>query len=181
MRILAISGSLRAASANTGLIEALALVASSGTEVVVYRDLGALPPFNPDLDDDTPPAAVLELRRQIGLCDGLVICSPEYAHGVAGTMKNALDWLVASLEFAGTPVALINASPHSEFAQPQMRETLVVMSGDVVDAASLTIPLQGGKMTPAQIAAEPAMAARLRAALDALVDHARKASTSSRA
>ena len=42
-------------------------------------------------------------------------------------MKNALDWLVASLEFAGTPVALINASAASEFAQPQMRETLTVM------------------------------------------------------
>jgi chromate reductase len=181
MRIMAISGSLRAASANASLIEALPFVAPLGIEVVVYRDLGELPHFNPDLDGDVPPAAVLELRRQIGLCDGLVICSPEYAHGVAGTMKNALDWLVASLGFAGTPVALINASPHSEFAQPQMRETLTVMSGEVVDAASLTIPLQGGKMTAAQVAADPEMSASLRAALDALADHARKAATSSRA
>jgi NAD(P)H-dependent FMN reductase len=174
MRILAISGSLRAASANTSLIEALPLVAPPAIEVVVYRGLGDLPPFNPDLDGDDPPAAVLELRRQIGLCDGLVICSPEYAHGVAGTMKNALDWLVASLEFAGTPVALINASPFSEFAQPQMRETLTVMSGEVVDAASLTVPLQGGKMTAPEVAADPDMAAKLRAALDALIDYARK-------
>jgi chromate reductase, NAD(P)H dehydrogenase (quinone) len=181
MRILAISGSLRAASANTGLIEALPLVAPPEVEVVVYRGIGQLPHFNPDLDGDAPPAVVAELRQQIGRCDGLVICSPEYAHGVAGTMKNALDWLVASLEFAGTPVALINASPLSEFAQPQMRETLTVMSGDVVDAASLTIPLQGGKKTAAQIAADPEMSARLRAALAGLVDHARKAATSSRA
>lgn len=168
MRILAISGSLRAASANTRLIEALALVAPADTEVVVWRGLGELPHFNPDLDGDAPPTTVLELRRQIGLCDGLVICSPEYAHGVAGTMKNALDWLVASLEFAGTPVALINASPSSEFAQPQMREILTVMSGEVVDAASLTIPLQGGKMTAAEVAADPAMSAKLRTTLDAL-------------
>ena len=181
MRILAISGSLRAASANTSLIEALPLVTPPAIEVVVYRGLGDLPPFNPDLDGDDPPAAVLELRRQIGSCDGLIICSPEYAHGVAGTMKNALDWLVASLEFAGTPVALINASPFSEFAQPQMRETLTVMSGEVVDAASVTIPLQGGKMTAAEVATDPEMSARLRAALEALVDHARKALTSSRA
>jgi NAD(P)H-dependent FMN reductase len=181
MRILAISGSLRAASANSRLVEALALVAPPGVEVAIYTGLGDLPHFNPDLDGDAPPAAVLELRRQIGLCHGLVICSPEYAHGVAGTMKNALDWLVASLEFAGTPVALINASPFSEFAQPQMRETLTVMSGEVVDAASLTVPLQGGKMTAAEVAADPEMSARLRAALEALVDHARKALTSSRA
>ena len=175
MRILAISGSLRAASGNTRLIEALALVASPDTEVVVWRGVGDLPHFNPDLDGDTPPAGVLELRRQIGLCDGLVICSPEYAHGVAGTMKNALDWLVASLEFAGTPVALINASPSSEFAQSQMRETLTVMSGAVVDAACVTIPLQGGKMTAAEVASNPDMTTKLRAALDALGDYARKA------
>jgi chromate reductase, NAD(P)H dehydrogenase (quinone) len=181
MRILAISGSLRAASANTRLIEAMALVASADTEVVVWRGLGDLPHFNPDLDGDAPPAAVLELRSQIGLCDGLVICSPEYAHGVAGTMKNALDWLVASLEFAGTPVALINASPSSEFAQPQMRETLSVMSGEVVDAACVTIPLQGGKMTAAEVATNPDMATKLRDALNALSDYARKARTSSRA
>jgi chromate reductase len=181
MRILAISGSLRAASANTRLIEALGLVAPPQVEVVIYRGLGKLPHFNPDLDGDAPPAAVLELRRQVGLCDGLVICSPEYAHGVAGTMKNALDWLVASLEFAGTPVALINASPSSEFAQPQMRETLAVMSGEVVDTASVTVPLQGGKQTAAEVAADPDMSAKLRAALSALVDHALKLTTSSRA
>jgi len=174
MRILAISGSLRAASANTRLVEALSLVAPVDIEVVVWGGLGGLPHFNPDLDGDAPPAAVLELRRQIGLCDGLVICSPEYAHGVAGTMKNALDWLVASLEFAGTPVALINASPSSEFAQAQMRETLTVMSAEVVDAACVAIPLQGGKMTAAEVAADPAMSAKLRAALEALADYARK-------
>jgi chromate reductase, NAD(P)H dehydrogenase (quinone) len=175
MRILAISGSLRAASANTRLVEALALVAPADIEVVIWRGLGDLPHFNPDLDGDAPPAAVLELRRQIGLCDGLVICSPEYAHGVAGTMKNALDWLVASLEFAGTPVALINASPSSEFAQPQMRETLSVMSGKVVGAACVTIPLQGGKLTAAEVGANPDMATKLRRALSALSDYARKA------
>lgn len=175
MRVLAISGSLRAASANTRLIEALALLAPAGFEVVIWRGLGDLPHFNPDLDGDAPPAAVIELRREIGLCEGLVICSPEYAHGVAGTMKNALDWLVASLEFAGTPVALINASPSSEYAQPQMRETLTVMSGEVVDAACVTVPLQGGKMTAAEVAADPDMAAKLREALGALSHYARKA------
>jgi chromate reductase len=181
MRILAISGSLRAASANTRLIEALRLVAPARVEVVIWRGLDELPHFNPDLDGDAPPAAVLELRRQIGLCDGLVICSPEYAHGVAGMMKNALDWLVASLEFAGTPVALISASPSSEFAQPQMRETLTVMSGEVVEAASVTVPLQGGKQTAAEVAADPDMSAKLRAALSALADHALRLTTSSRA
>jgi chromate reductase len=129
MRILAMSGSLRTASSNTRLVGAVARLAAPEVEVAIYAGLNGLPHFNPDLDTETPPAAVLELRRQIGLCDGLLICSPEYAHGVAGAMKNALDWLVGSLEFAGTPVALINASPSAKHAQAQMRETLTMMAG----------------------------------------------------
>jgi NAD(P)H-dependent FMN reductase len=166
MRILAISGSLRAASSNTRLIAALRLLAPPGVEVVVYDGLGELPHFNPDLDGDIVPGPA-ELRRQVGLCDGLVICSPEYAHGVAGSMKNALDWLVPSLEFPETPVALINASPHAVHADAHMRETLTLMNAHLVEAASVTIPLQGQPMTPEQIAAHPDLGPRIAAALAA--------------
>jgi chromate reductase len=99
MRILAISGSLRAASSNTAVLQAAAFLAPAGVEIVLYTGLGDLPHFNPDLDTDDPPEVVRALRHEIGQCDGLLICSPEYAHGVAGAMKNALDWLVSSVEF----------------------------------------------------------------------------------
>jgi NAD(P)H-dependent FMN reductase len=168
MRLLAISGSLRAQSSNSRLIEALAHLASPGDQVVIYRGLGSLPHFNPDLDDESPPAPVLDLRREVGLCDALVICSPEYAHGVAGAMKNALDWLVRSLEFSGTPVALINAAPRASHAQSQMRETLLTMDAAFVEAASIAVPIQGGDLSPAEIAAQTEIGAALRAALDAL-------------
>jgi chromate reductase len=168
MRILAISGSLRAASSNTRLIAALRLMAPPGVEVVVYDGLGELPHFNPDLDGDIVPGPA-ELRRQVGLCDGLVICSPEYAHGVAGSMKNALDWLVPSLEFPETPVALINASPHAVHADAHMRETLTLMSARLVEAASVTIPIQGPPLTPDQIAAHPDLGPRIAAALAAFI------------
>lgn len=114
MRILAISGSLRAASANTRLVEALPRVAEPGVEVVVYRRLGDLPLFNPDLEDILPEP-VADLRRAVGAADALVICSLEYAHGVAGAMKNALDWLAPSLEFPGIRAAIINAAPHARW------------------------------------------------------------------
>lgn len=168
MRILAISGSLRAASSNTRLIAALKLLAPPGVEVVVYDGLGDLPHFNPDLDGDLLPGPA-ELRRQVGLCDGLVICSPEYAHGVAGSMKNALDWLVPSLEFPETPVALINASPHAVHADAHMRETLTLMNARLVDTASVTIPVQGPPLTPAEIAAHPDLGPRIAATLAAFV------------
>src|SRR5437764_1175741 len=98
VRILAISGSLRAVSSNTALLRAAAALAPEGVEVELYGGLGDLPHFNPDLDDpdhkDREPAAVTDLRARVRSADGLLIAAPEYAHGVPGAMKNALDWLV---------------------------------------------------------------------------------------
>lgn len=164
MRILAISGSLRAASANTRLVEALPRVAEPGVEVVVYRRLGDLPLFNPDLEDILPEP-VADLRRAVGAADALVICSPEYAHGVAGAMKNALDWLVPSLEFPGIRAAIINAAPHAHHAVAQLRGTLQVMSAQLVDDACVDVPMPGRLEAPAAIAAVADLAEPLRAAL----------------
>lgn len=169
MRILAVSGSLRAGSSNTRIIDALRLLAPPDVEVEVFQGLAGLPAFNPDLEGDDLPPQAADWRRRIGLSDGLVICSPEYAHGVAGAMKNALDWLVPSLEFPGTPVALINASPRAEFADLQMRETLNVMSARLVEEASVAVPLQGARLDASEIAADPVLGGRLAAALQAFV------------
>jgi chromate reductase len=168
MRLLAISGSLRAASSNTAVLQAMAALAPAGVTVELYDGLGALPHFNPDLDAD-PPAPVLDLRARIGACDGLILCSPEYAHGVAGTMKNALDWLVPSLEFPEKPVALINASPRATHAIAHMRETLATMSARIIDEASIAVPLQGRGLDAAGIVADSQLCAMLRTALAAFV------------
>ena len=105
MRLLAISGSLRRASTNTAALEALARLAPESVKVLVYRDLAKLPPFNPDDDvEDRPkPGPVETLRALIGASDAIVIAA-DYAHGLPGALKNALDWLVASETFAGKPV-----------------------------------------------------------------------------
>ena len=66
----------------------------------------------------------------------VLISSPEYAHGVPGMLKNALDWVVGSGEFMEKRVALVNASAVSSFVTEQLRETLTVMMGHVVVAAS---------------------------------------------
>src|SRR5262245_31330281 len=92
IRVLAISGSLRRASSNSALVDAATILAPVGVDVSVFRGLAAIPPFNPDLDADDPPAAVVELRDALDASDALLISSPEYAHGVSGVLKNALDW-----------------------------------------------------------------------------------------
>jgi chromate reductase, NAD(P)H dehydrogenase (quinone) len=165
MRILAISGSLRANSSNTSALQALAMLAPTGIEVVLYEGLGQLPLYNPDLDVAHLPLPVAALRQEIAVADGLVICSPEYAHGIAGALKNALDWLVSGVEFPGKPVAIINTSPRAEHAQAQLREILKTMSALVVEEASIAVPLLGRNLDAAGIAADPLLSADLQRSL----------------
>ena len=169
MRILAISGSLRAGSSNTAALQAAAILAPAGAEIALYTGLGSLPHFNPDLDTDDPPEVVGALRHEIGLCNGILICSPEYAHGVAGSLKNALDWLVRSLEFPEKPIALINTSQRATHAQAQLREILTTMSARLINAASITLPLWGRNLDAAGITSDPALSNQLRTALEYFV------------
>lgn len=143
VRILAISGSLRAKSSNTAVLRAAMQLAPPGMTIDLFEGMAHLPLFNPDLDasDDTLPAEVVALRAKIADYDGLLIACPEYAHGVPGPMKNLLDWLVGSLTFPEKPVALFNAAAHASHAQAQLRETLRMMSGRFVESGSATIPL----------------------------------------
>lgn len=169
LNILAISGSLRQASSNTAVLHAMAGVAPAGVTIVHYCQLGELPWFNPDLDSegDSPPASVGELRALIGRCDGILISSPEYAHGVPGVLKNALDWLVSSLEFPGKPVALINTSPRSTYVHASLIEVLTTMSATLIDDPAFTIPLQGKRLDAAGMLGSPQMAHALSTAMAA--------------
>jgi chromate reductase, NAD(P)H dehydrogenase (quinone) len=168
IHLLAVSGSLRAVSSNTALLRAAIALAHEGVEIRLYGALSELPHFNPDLEADEPPA-VSDLRARVRWADGLLISSPEYAHGVPGAMKNALDWLVGGDEFIYKPVALLNASPRSHHAQESLAETIATMSGRLVPAASIAVPLLGTKLDEAGIVASPELAALIRAALFAFV------------
>jgi NAD(P)H-dependent FMN reductase len=173
VRILGISGSLSAASSNTALLRAVAEVAPAGVEVVLYEGLGGLPHFNPDLDRDLDdprlPAAVRELRARVGEADALLISSPEYAHGVPGSLKNALDWLVGASEMPGKPVALVNASPHAVHAQASLAETLRTMSAAVVPGSPFPVRLAGRGRRLEEVADSSEIREDLRAVLAALV------------
>ncbi len=161
MKILTISGSLRAASSNAAVLDALALLAPPGVQITRYEGLGNLPYFNPDLDTDSPPDLVAEFRRMVGAADGLIFSSPEYAHGIAGTFKNGLDWLVRSLEFPDKPVALINAAPRATHADAQTLEILRTMSARLIERAMLTLPVQGTRLDAQAIAGTATLATPL--------------------
>jgi chromate reductase, NAD(P)H dehydrogenase (quinone) len=166
MRILALSGSLRLASTNTALLAAAAALAPAGVTVEVFDGLGALPHFNPDLEG-AEPAVVRGFHAAVRAADGLLVSAPEYAHGLPGVLKNALDWLVGSTDFPGKPVAIFNASPWATHAPAALREILAVMNARLIDEASVTLPLQGRHLDAAGIQADPAFAAAVRTALAA--------------
>jgi chromate reductase len=167
---LAISGSLRSHSTNTEVLRACAIVAAPSTNVRIFEGLAELPHFNPDLDVEGAilPASVQGLRRDIGDADALIISSPEYAHGVPGALKNALDWLVSAPEMVFKPIGLLNVSPRSTHAFASLAETLRTMSTTLVAEASLELPLTRSMVTAEKIAANPEIAERLQAALAAL-------------
>ena len=168
--LLGISGSLRARSINTEVLRAAALVAPPSVGISLFDGLAELPHFNPDLEAHGAglPAAVLLFRSRVAAADGLLICSPEYAHGVPGALKNALDWLVSGSEIPYKPIGLLNASPRSTHAQASLAETLRTMSTELVSGASIDLPLSGRRLDAAGIAADPALAQLLRSAVEAL-------------
>ena len=172
LRIVAVSGSLRAASKNRALLEAAQLLAPHGVEIALDWSLATLPHYNPDLDtlegSSLPPAAAA-WRTTIAGANGVLISSPEYAHGIPGVLKNALDWLVSSTDFPGKPVALLGASAMSVIAPAQLREILVTMNARFVNEASVTIPVPGAGADAEAIVANPEIAAMLRVAILAFV------------
>lgn len=165
MRFLAISGSLRRVSSNTALLRAAAILAPEGVEVALYEGLGNLPHFNPDLEENEP-APVTVFRKLVQEADGLILSSPEYAHGVPGVLKNALDWLVGGSEFVGKPVVLFNATPPATYAQASLAETVTVMSGRLVREAYVEVPLRGKSLDEKAIAVHPEISTAVRAGLE---------------
>ena len=150
MNFLGLSGSLRAASTNSALIGAMRECAPEGCTLSIYDGLGRLPIFNPD-DEQRPGAEVLRLTAMVVHADGLIIASPEYAHGVPGGLKNALDWLVSGEAAIGKPVMLVHASRRSRISRAALREILKTMSFDVLGGEEVEIALLGKE--PADIAA----------------------------
>ncbi len=138
------------------------------------EQVGRLPPFNPDLDQDgrVPPPAVAAWREALRAADAVLVSSPEYAHGVPGALKNALDWIVSSGELIEKPTALVVAGPGGgRFAREGLRRVLEVIGSRVV--ADATLVLGRSQITPDRRFVDPELAAELRRAVEALAAAAR--------
>ncbi|MGL6343672.1 MAG: NADPH-dependent FMN reductase [Waterburya sp.] len=169
IQIPAVSGSLRSKSSNTAVLQALQKLSPETTKITLYSELAHLPHFNPDLDQKPLPDCILSLRQQIKACDGIVISSPEYAHGVPGSLKNALDWLVSSIEFPGKPVALINTNLRATIASASLTEILTTMSAQIIEPANITLNVAGRGLDVDDIVIDPELSASLKKSLSTFV------------
>lgn len=141
--IFALSGSLRSGSTNSRLIDRFAELAPPGVMVDVYRGLERIPPFNPD-HEQAPNVERDAFVERVRRADALVVSTPEYAHGLPGVLKNALDWLVGTNAFVAKPFTLLRASSRSVHAPAMLIEVLTTMSGLYLEAADVTVDLVRG-------------------------------------
>lgn len=112
IRVMAICGSLQKESSNLALLRAATAMAPADVDVALYDGIRHLPAFDPDVQAAGNPPVVVDFIEQLKTSHGLLIACPEYAHGMPGSLKNALDWLVGSHYLGGIPVAVTASVPH---------------------------------------------------------------------
>lgn len=172
MRIVTLCGSLRARSSNRAILRAYGRLAFSKVIVEHYERVGALPHFNPDLDCEAEslPDEVSAFRKLVGEGDAVIISTPEYVHGLPGSFKNALDWLVSDPAFAGKRVVILHVSRGSTWALDSLREVLKTMSASIVEAAAVSLPLGSNQLDEEAILARGDLRALLMRSIEALLE-----------
>src|SRR5438105_13917871 len=125
IKILAVSGSLRANSSNTLIIKVIEKLVPANIEFVIYQDLGTLPHFDDSVEASQPVSA---WRILLAEADGVLICSPEYAFGIPCSLKNAMDWTVGSGELVNKPLALITAATGGDKAHAAWLQIFTALS-----------------------------------------------------
>jgi len=179
VRLLLVSGSLRAGSTNTALLRTALEVVPTGTDARLYAGLERLPHFNPDDDRELPPVAVRELRAELGWADAVLFSTPEYAGALPGSFKNLLDWAVGGGELSDLPVAWINASgpaapTGAAGAHDSLRTVLGYTGSVIVEEACVRLPVLRQNLGPDGLIAAPDLRGRLASVLGVLIARVRQ-------
>ncbi len=138
-------------------------------EYNIYDGLSQMPHFDPGLDNNDPPHTVTAFRKLIAEADGIIICTPEYAFGVPGTLKNALDWTVSSGSLDGKPLALITASTGGENAHAAFLLIFQALSANILKDATLLISFIRSKIDGDGNVIDPPTIVSLKAVFSALL------------
>jgi len=156
LKIVGIAGSLRVHSYSQMVLGSVARLLADDCHFSTI-DIGALPHYNEDLDNDAPPAAVASSRAQVAASDAVIIIAPEFNHGVPGVLKNTLDWLSRpAFEscLLSKPVFFATLSPGAlggVRAQYQLRETLSSILCQLVSMPEVAITHVADKVSDGRL------------------------------
>jgi NAD(P)H-dependent FMN reductase len=146
VKVLALVGSLRAASINRQLAELAAETAPTGVSVTVFNGLGELPFYNEDIDNENAPASVVALRTAAAEADAALVVTPEYNGSIPGVLKNAIDWLsrpFGNSALKDKPTAVIGAAMGrygGVWAHDETRKSLGLAGPRIVEDLKLSVP-----------------------------------------
>ena len=132
IKVLGISGSLRAGSYNSGLLRAAATVLPPGMDMTIF-DIGTLPLFNADVERAGPPESVPALQHAIATADGLLFAVPEYNYSISGVLKNAIDWASRGRPspLDGKPAAIMGVGGRQGTVRAQMHMRQIALHNSV--------------------------------------------------
>jgi chromate reductase len=180
MKVLGISGSLRAASYNTALLQAAAELAPEGVELTLYEGLEQLPPYNEDRDTDDPHPEVARLRDAIAAADAVLFATPEFNGTMPGHLKQAVDWgsRPRGVEAAlwGKPVAVIGASVTdygAVWAQDHLRRSLGLAGARVLET-ELPVSKAPERFDEDGVLVDIELRDRVAEIMDELADHSQR-------
>ncbi|POY37999.1 flavoprotein [Solitalea longa] len=166
MRILAIPGSLRANSSSNQVLHQIASFLPSSIEFIIYEGLKNIPAFD---DSEIVPESVLHFKNLIKEADAVLICTPEYAFGIPGALKNAIDWTVSSGELVEKPVALITASSQGEKGHAAMLNVLNALSTQTPPETTLLISFIRAKLNNKGELKDQALLIEIKEVLNSLI------------
>lgn len=175
IRILLVSGSMRAGSSNAAVLRTIQEIAPDGVETDLYERLATLPHFNPDDDYDPLDPAVVDLRAAIAASHAVLFSTPEYAGALPGSFKNLLDWTVGGGEIYGKPVAWVNASGSNaptggKDAHDSLRKVLGYTGAEIVEDACVRVPVARKLVDEDGVIRDTTIVAGLQRSIAALVD-----------
>jgi chromate reductase, NAD(P)H dehydrogenase (quinone) len=168
IKILAIPGSLRANASSNAILNEIASMVPSEVYFEIYQGVGTLPHFN---DQEEVSESVIDFRNKIKTADAILICTPEYAFGVPGSLKNALDWTVSSGEFINKPVGLVTASSQGEKGHAALLLILTAISSRIINEATLLISFVRSKIDRMGDVKDPGVKDDLNKVLQSLIQN----------
>ena len=171
INILAFSGSIRKRSSNASILRAIASIIPENVTYTIFEDIDKFPHFNPDNEEGNEYVA--KFRQALKNADAVIICTPEYAFGVPGVLKNALDWVVSSGELNEKPIAAISASQMymgGDKALASLLLTLTALGTKFTDRSSISIPAISKKINEAGEVTDEATLHQLKTLVDELIN-----------